>query len=386
MPSLINRINVMHLTDTLDAGGRERVAVDLVNVLPRERYRTHLCTTRRDGPLADLVAEDVGRLRLTRTGRFDVGAIRQLIAYVRKHQVRILHAHETSLFVAAVASLFPPHPVVVWHDHFGGQEMGERPAWLYGLAARRVGGVITVNQALAEWSRRRLRVPIDRVWFIQNFVREANDDDGKRPELRGAPGKRIVCVANFRPQKDHLALLQAMTLVLRQEPAAHLLLVGARSDENYLDLVRREIARRELYRHVSLLGPRRDVAAILRACDIGVLSSASEGLPLALLEYGMAGLPAVVTRVGQCAEVLDEGRAGVLVPPAAPDQLAEELVSLLRAPERRASLGEQLRRRVREFYSPAPVVEKICRVYDAVLNSEQRPSPDTAHSEQPHSL
>lgn len=369
MPSLISRINVMHLTDTLDAGGRERVAVDLVNVLPRERYRTHLCTTRRDGPLADLVAEDVGRLRLTRTGRFDVGAIRQLIAYVRKHQVRILHAHETSLFVAAVASLFPPHPVVVWHDHFGGQEMGERPARLYRLAAKRVGGVITVNQALAEWSRGRLHVPIDRVWFVPNFVREAHDD-GKRPNLPGERGKRIVCVANFRPQKDHPALLQAMTLVLQQEPAARLLLVGTGSDENYFDLVRKEIARRELYRHVSLLGLRRDVAAVLRACDIGVLSSASEGLPLALLEYGMAGLPAVVTRVGQCAEVLDEGRAGVLVPPAAPAKLAEELVSLLRSPERRRSLGEQLRRRVREFYSPAPVVEKICRVYDAVVDSQ----------------
>ena len=145
MPSFINRINVMHLTDTLDAGGRERVAVDLVNVLPRERYRTHLCTTRRDGPLADLVAKDVGRLRLTRTGRFDAGAIRQLIAYIGKHQVRILHAHDTSLFLAVVASLCPPHPVVVWHYHFG-QELGERPARLYGLAARRASGVITVNQ------------------------------------------------------------------------------------------------------------------------------------------------------------------------------------------------------------------------------------------------
>ncbi len=372
----------MHLTDTLDVGGRERVAVDLVNMLPRERYQTHLCTTRRDGPLADLVAEDVGRLRLTRKGRFDVRAIGQLIAYIRKHQVHILHAHETSLFLAAVASLFPPHPAVVWHDHFGGHELAERPAWLYGLAAKRVSGVIAVNQPLADWSRDRLHVPADRVSFIPNFVIEAKNNE-KLPDLPGKAGGRIVCVANFRPQKDHPTLLHAMGLVIRQEPAAHLLLVGAGSDRKYLDLVQKHIARQELGGHVSLLGQRRDISAILRACDIGVLSSAAEGLPLALLEYGMAGIPAVVTRVGQCAEVLEQGRVGTLVPPAAPDKLAEALVLLLRSPGRRASLGEQLHRRVQEVYSPGPIIQKICRVYDAVMNSKQRQMLDTTHSEQP---
>ncbi|MFN2513877.1 MAG: glycosyltransferase [Pyrinomonadaceae bacterium] len=372
----------MHLTDTLDAGGRERVAVDLVNVLQRERYQTHLCTTRREGPLADLVAEDVGRLRLTRKGRFDPRAIQQLIAYIRKHQVHILHAHETTLFLAAVASLFPPHPAVIWHDHFGGQEMGERPAPLYRQAAKRVSGVIVVNQSLADWSLHRLHVPADRVWFIPNFVIEPKNNEVLHA-LPGKAGGRIVCVANFRPQKDHRTLLHAMGLVIQQERDAHLLLVGAGSDQNYLELVQKDIARHELGGHVSLLGQRRDIPALLRACDIGVLSSASEGLPLALLEYGMAGLPAVVTRVGQCAEVLEEGGAGILVPPAAPDELAAALVSLLRLPERRASLGEKLHRRVQEVYSPGPVIEKISRVYDAVINSPEGQLPDTTHSTQP---
>ena len=90
---------------------------------------------------------------------------------------------------------------------------------------------------------------------------------------------------------------------------------------------------------------------------------------MALLEYGMAGLPVVATRVGQCAEVLDEGRVGILVPPTAPDKLAEMLLSLLRSPARRAKLGELFHSRVREVYSPGPVIQQICRVYDVVMNS-----------------
>jgi glycosyltransferase involved in cell wall biosynthesis len=160
-----------------------------------------------------------------------------------------------------------------------------------------------------------------------------------------------------------------MALVIKRIPQAHLLLVGDSKDQHHPDLIRREIAAQRLAGHVSLLGEQRDVHAILRTCSVGVLSSASEGFPLALLEYGMAGLPAVATRVGQCSEVLDENRAGILVPPRSPDQLAEALSALLRSPERRADLGNQLKRRVQQFYGHERAMDRICRIYDVVLRS-----------------
>ena len=362
------RVGVMHITDTLDAGGAERVAVNLVNLLPRDQYLTHLCTTRRDGPLDNLVAGDVGRLRLKRKQRFDARALWRLIAYIRQHQIQLLHAHGPSLFIAEIASLFPPHPPVIWHEHYGRYALEDQSALFYRLVARRVSGMIAINQPLVEWARRRFHMPAERVWYIPNFACEAKRD-GELPDLPGKAGGRIVCVANFRAEKDHLTLLRAMALVIRQVPAAHLLLVGAVNDPDYFDLVLKEISRQELGQHISLLGQRQDVSAILRACDIGVLSSASEGLPMALLEYGMAGLPAVATQVGQCAEVLDGGRAGVFVPLAAPEKLAEVLLSLLRSPERRTILGNRFYRRVREVYSPGPVIQQISRVYDTVINS-----------------
>src|SRR5215218_7414144 len=62
----MSRTGIMQITDTLAAGGTERVAVNVANNLPRARYEVHLCTTRQDGPLARLVSEDVGRLTLSR--------------------------------------------------------------------------------------------------------------------------------------------------------------------------------------------------------------------------------------------------------------------------------------------------------------------------------
>ena len=363
----MSRVGVMHVTDTLDAGGSERVAVNLCNLLPRERYRTYLCTTRRDGALAGEVASDVGRLRLGRRWRFDAAALGRLAAFVREHDIEILHAHGSALFVSGLAAMLPPRPLLVWHDHFG-LPLETRSALFDRPLARRARGVIAVSEPLADWSRRRLKVPAERVRYVPNFVCEP-PADLSTPELPGERGARVVCVANLRPQKDHLTLVRAMARVARGHASAHLLLVGASIDAGYRAQVEEEIARLGLARRVTLLGGRRDVPAILRACDIGVLSSVAEGLPLALIEYANAGLAAVATRVGQCAEVLDEGRAGVLVPAGEPGHLAEAILSLLGAQAERAALGGSLRERARRLYSAESIVRQVCEVYEQVLRA-----------------
>ena len=162
----MNKIGIMQITDTLSSGGTERVAVNLVNHLPRERYNLHLCTTRYDGPLASLVSDDVGRIQLGRTRTLDIAAVRRLAAYNRENNVSILHAHSTSLYTAAMASLLPPYPKVIWHDHFGRCSMEERPMWRFRLPAARVSGIISVNEMLADWSLRKLGVGKDRIWYV----------------------------------------------------------------------------------------------------------------------------------------------------------------------------------------------------------------------------
>ncbi len=344
-------VNVLHLVDTLEPGGTERVAVNLANRLSRERFRPFLATTRREGALASEILPDVGRLALNRSRTLDLGALRRLVRFVRENGIAIVHAHSSSLFLAALL----PGARIVWHDHFGRSEE-ERPAWLWGPAARRAGAVVAVSEDLARWSRERLGV--DAI-YLPNFIPEV--PAGPVPDLPGKPGSRVVCVANLRAQKDHLTLLQAIA----QTPEAHLLLAGADVEPAYAARVRQEAA--VLGDRVTFLGSRTDVPELLRGCDVGVLASASEGFPLSLLEYGRGGLAAVATRVGQCPEVLDG--AGILVPPGDPGALAEALLRLLRDPELRSGLGRRLEERVRVLYSPAAVIERLERVYDAVLRS-----------------
>jgi len=365
-------IGVMQVVDSLDLGGTETVAVNLANRLPRDRYRPFLCSTRRSGVLLSDLQPDVGFLCLDRRSRLDLGALLQLRSYICRENIRLLHVHSSSLFFGELVALtLPGRLKMIWHDHYGRCEWNDRPAQLYRLASLGLAGVIAVNRRLEQWACRELHVPATRVWYVPNFASPPPAGPARLMTLPGTPGYRVVCLANLRPQKDHFTLIRAIALVRQRHPLAHLLLIGQAIDANdlcYAGELRQTVSELGLQDHVTFLGRVPNAAGLLPNCDIGVLSSRSEGLPLSLLEYGWAGLPAVATAVGQCPEALDNGNAGSLVAPARPEQLAAAIELLLQSAELRREQGRRFQAFVRRTFDAAAIVEQVCRIYELVLS------------------
>ena len=179
-----------------------------------------------------------------------------------------------------------------------------------------------------------------------------------------------MCLANLRPQKDHPTLLRAFARVVSEFPDAHLLLAGSGSDERYRRRLEELTTSLGLEGAVSFLGSREDVPALLDECDVGVLSSSSEGFPLALVEYGMARLSAIATRTGQCADILDEGDAGCLVDCGDDRGLADAMRGLLANPSTRAGLAKRLHDRVARHYGPEKVMGIVTAIYEKLLSEE----------------
>lgn len=364
---LSSRVPVLHLIDSLALGGAESVAVKIANALPQNKFESHLCVTRARGPLETRIAPHVCTLYLDRAHRFDLRAIKKLSGYIRENNIRILHAHSSSLFIARPAHLLNPSCRVIWHVHYGRYATVDRPALVYRTITCRIDGVITVNEPLAKWAIEELRIPKKRVWYLPNFVEAEQVTEAIPPELPGQKGFRIICVAQFRPEKDHITLLRAFQEVVQHCEIAHLLLVGDTVSGEYYKTVQNTVDTLSLRDHVSFLGQRTDVPRLLRNCDIGVLSSVSEGLPLALLEYGVAGLGSVTTDVGQCREVLAGGQCGVVVPVRESHALASALTTLLVDAQQRHTLGQKFRERVQADYSRETVIERLTQLYTQIL-------------------
>lgn len=358
-------IRVMQVVDSLDRGGAERVAVNMANLLESGRYASYLCTTRRDGPLVSELAPHVKYFCLDRKSTYDTAGLRRMVQLLNGEGIQVVHAHGSSLFVSRIATLLSRKSGLVWHDHYGGSDWSQRSAWLYRCATAGAS-VIAVNDSLAKWARDVLHVPADRVSYVPNWV-EKKDPAPLVTPLPGTCDMRVVCVANLRVQKDHMTLLKAIEIVRRTIPSVHLLMVGEPSEARHAEYILSQMEAMNLQENVTYLGPRHDVTAILKSCETGVLSSASEGLPLALLEYGHAGLAVVTTDVGQCRAVLANGHAGILVPPSDPGKLACALIDVLLSPERRKALGAALRDHVHANYDSQQAVERIGAIYQGLI-------------------
>lgn len=365
-------ISIIQMIDALNAGGSERVSVNLANELADKGYDVTLCTTRKGGPLQELLSPKAKYLCLNRKSTVDVQAILLLLQYIKQNNIQIIHAHSSSIFLASFIKFVYPGVKTVWHDHYGEINIKNRPLFSYKMIRKQIDAIITVNQSLAEWSIQKLKIAKQKVWLIPNFIIVKSSHSAIN--LPGQKGFRIVCIAHLRPQKDHITLVRAMRLVVESEPQAHLILVGKDYYPEVANRIWSEIEELNLTNHITWLGPRDDTQDILESCDVGVLSSKSEGLPLSLLEYGLAGLPVVSTSVGECATVLKNGELGYLVPPESPSDLASKILSLLRNPNDRENLGQKFKSRVSCLYSVEAILPRIESIYRQILGMNQSPS------------
>jgi glycosyltransferase involved in cell wall biosynthesis len=197
-------------------------------------------------------------------------------------------------------------------------------------------------------------------------------DRRARDRIRGELGLgqqavAVGLVARYHPVKGHAVFLEAAAMLGSARPEASFVLAGPGVGPENRELSER-IGGLGLGDRVHLLGERRDVAALMAALDVGCLASEAEGFPNAVGEAMAAGLPCVVTDVGDASFLV--GEAGVVVPPRDAAALAAGLVRLLDlGPEGRQRLGEAGRRRVARHFSLAAMLDRYDHLYRDLLGN-----------------
>ena len=359
-------MRVLQLIDSLRSGGAERMAVNYANALAKRIGGSYLCCTRMQGLLKNKVSAEVGYLFLEKKGAFDPRAFLNLRNFIKKNEIDLIQAHSSSWFLAVLVKISVPGLKVVWHDHYGRKLEGRKSGALK-QGSFFFDGIISVNEDLQEWSKKNLLT--EKVEFFRNFIcSEGKDLKAANHSFSSVNGEKkvdIVCIANFRPQKDHLSLLKAFLKVKQVQTNVVLHLVGKDEKDSYSEKLKEFIERNDLQKNVLVHGEQENVQDFLMKMDMGVLSSRSEGLPLALLEYGLAGLPVICTGVGQCMEVLDD--LGKIVPPEDSQALANAILEYLEEEQQRDLEATLFQQRVLSLFSEEMIVPDVIHFFDDIL-------------------
>ncbi len=253
------------------------------------------------------------------------------------------------------------------------------PAWQR-RAARRTPLLVSNSEHGAEFLVRELGAPRERVRVVRSGVElppPEREGAAWRRELGIGEGDLVACMlAHLHRQKDHVTLLRAWRRVVDalegEGRRAVLLLAGrAAGTEDALKALAYDL---ELGRSVRFLGEVGDVAGLLAACDLGVLSSPREGLSRAVLECMAAGLPVAGTDIPGIREALGDGCDSLLAPPGDAERLAACLLRLAASERLRRKLGERNAARARRELSPERALAEHAALLAQALG-RRRPSP-----------
>ena len=349
-------MRIIQLIDSLEAGGAERIAVNYANTLTDKIEFSGLVATRKEGPLLHQINSNVSYLFLAKKKQLDFGALFRLRSFVLKNKTTHIHAHSTSFFLAFLLKLIYPPLKIIRHDHYGNNEfLINRPYLALRLTAPFFKGVIAVNQNLKKWSEKQLKAK--NVIYLPNFplkeITVVNDT-----VLRGADGKRIVSLANLREQKNHFLLLEVAQRLKTTNPDWTFHLVGKDFDDNYAFQIKKLIKENGLENNVFLYGSKQDIENILNQASIAILTSQSEGLPVALLEYGLYKKPVVVTHVGEIPTIVQNGENGFIVDAGRADLFYQSLVNLIDNETLRSDFGTALFNTIQSEYTSESVMKK----------------------------
>jgi glycosyltransferase involved in cell wall biosynthesis len=345
---------------SFEPGGTERQMIELARRLDPSRWRVHIACFEGRGAWFDRAAEAAASVVEFPVRSFKrPSAARHLMAFARWCRAnRIAVVHTTELYSnifglpgAALAGV----PARIGNrreinpDKSGAQIAVQRAAYA-------CAHVVVANSRAAADRLLGERLPFQKIAVVSNGL----DLERVQPHAERRIARKIVVVANLRPEKGHDVLIDAAPDVLRRFPDVEFEIVGGGPELE--SLVARAAARGVLHAF-TFLGHRNDVTARLAGADMFVLPSRSEAFPNAVLEAMAAALPIVASAVGGIVELVDDGRTGLLVQAGNPKALADRIGTLIANRDLAARLGRAARHEAQARYSFDRMVGAFERIY-----------------------
>ena len=361
-------------------GGTEGQMATLLRGLPAH-YETHIWVLR-ETEECDTSGLEGSVRQLALPGTKDprwLARVGALVREIRRGQFDLIHAFMSdTTWLAPLVGKRAGAAVITSRRDFGYWQT-PRKIDLLRRANRRAARIVCNARAVADRTVRVEWAPPAQVVVIGNGHDPARFDVPAHATLRrelGVPedGCLVGLLANFRPLKRQVDLVEAVAKLGPRHGAVHVLFLGEGDDSD----VRAAAERLGLEDRVHVRRFGKDVVPALRCLDIGVLCSDSEGLSNAILEYMACGLPVVASNVGGNPELVEDGVSGFLYPARHVDLLSEQLVRLIKDATVRAALGAAGRVRFESHHLAADMVARTVALHDAVLEEERGPRPWSA--------
>jgi len=367
-------MHVLHMIDGLSIGGAEMLLITFASQARLHGMKMTVIGLQndQDTPIIHSLKELGVHIEIFPDEHlFSLRRIIKIIRFIKSEKFDLMQTHLTYANVlGGLAGWFAGVPVIAT---LHSTREGSRPNYLRNkielltikyLTKR----VVAVGQSVADAYRSQLgnkRLEVIRNAVLPPQVLSISERQSLRNEFSiDLSSQVIIAVGRIAASKGYSDLISAFSPIHSRYSKVSLLIIGS---GDLSDKIKNQVSDLQLDEVVHFLGERNDITRCLAASDIFVSSSHWEGLPLAVLEAMMAGLPIVATAVGDLPQVVTP-EIGLTVPPHNPQQLSEALLTLLAHPELRREMGKAAQKKAIREYSAAAWFQKIMNSYSEVLH------------------
>lgn len=388
MTQKIERKLILHVITRLDFGGSSQQVLQLADMVRGYGYDSVILTGRTVHPHIDLaeyhkrtgvriIELDVLRRELNPV--LDAAALFKLYSLIRKLGPDVVHTNcsKAGVLGRLAAAIAGQRTVVhTTHGHLFYGYYSELVTRLVVLIeklcaplARKI--VLLTEKSIEEHvsrgvSSRDKFVAISPGIDLSQYRSDAETRKSFREQHGIGSDVKVVGWAGRLTQiKSPRTFLEAAAIVGDQQQDTVFAILG---DGELRGDLESQIGRLRLTGKVVFLGKSQEIHRFMAAIDLFALTSSNEGLGIVLLEAMASGVPVVATAVGGVPEVLDEGRAGLLVRPGDPLSLARCMLSILRDSKCYQEFAAKGRERVR-VYENTKTVEKYLGLYEEILSN-----------------
>lgn len=381
-PPLGGRIRVLRLITRMNVGGPARQITGLAAALDPQRFEQRLLAGEDAAGEADYVSMAAPHLEVVRVPGLrrlvdplgDIQALPQVRREILEFQPHVLHTHLTKAgVIGRVAALTcgarRPRLVHTFHGHV-----------LYGILSPRTAAMaVRVERTLARRTDTLLSVGArvrdellaagvgqpDQFVVVPPGVSIADPPPSydAKASLGLSPDDEVITfVGRLSTQKRPDRFVEMARYLAPRRPRTVFLVVGG----GELEFQTRGLSS-SLGERFRFLGWRSDIETVLAASDIAMLTSDNEGMPVALIEAGMAGVASVATDVGSTAEVVLDGTTGLIRPPDG-RALADAAEYLLRSPDLRRAMASAAREHCRANFSVERLARDVASIYETAVS------------------
>lgn len=365
-------INILYLFVTLPIGGAEEHLLTVIRNLDLTSYHPTVCCIREKGTIGEEI-ERIGFtvISLNRRSKFpDVRILNDILRIIRTKNIHLIHSHLYHANMYGRITAFTANIPVIATEHSTDDHTKLKRRIINWILAKKTAKIIAVSHMVKSRIMERDWIDPSKIDVIYNgidtnrFCSPLSKENAQ--ERLGIRAPTVIgTVGRLEKPKGHIHLIRAMRRVREKNPDLRLLIAGSGSLESVL---KSEAARQGVDQSVIFLGSRRDIPDVLKAFDIFVMPSLSEGLPVALLEAMSSSIPVIVTPVGGIPEFVNDGVNGIIVPPSDESALAGAILELSDDRSRLTELGTNGKQTIIEKFSAHVMVKKIESLYKSVLS------------------